>query len=239
MSTGTVVSPSLVSAPHILVVEDDAQIRRFVRHALEREAFRVREAETFASGLIDAGTSKPDLVILDLGLPDGDGVQFVQELRGWSQTPVLILSARSTEADKIGVLDAGADDYLTKPFSVGELIARVRALLRRGLRSRESESAVVQFGDVIVDMTRRLVTRATEPVHLTAIEYRLLVALIANSNKVITQRQLLRDVWGPTHVESSHYLRIYVSHLRQKLETDPTQPKHIQTEIGVGYRFVT
>ena len=239
MSTGAIVNPSLISAPHILVVEDDAQIRRFVRHALEREAFRVREAETFASGLIDAGTSKPDLVILDLGLPDGDGVQFVQELRGWSQTPVLILSARSTEADKIGVLDAGADDYLTKPFSVGELIARVRALLRRGLRSRESESAVVQFGDVIVDMTRRLVTRATEPVHLTAIEYRLLVALIANSNKVITQRQLLRDVWGPTHVESSHYLRIYVSHLRQKLESDPTQPKHIQTEIGVGYRFVT
>lgn len=230
---------SLVAAPNILVVEDDAQIRRFVRHALEREAFRVREAETFASGLIEAGTSKPDLVILDLGLPDGDGVHFVQELRGWSQTPVLILSARSTEADKIGVLDAGADDYLTKPFSVGELIARVRALLRRGLRSRESESAVVQFGDVTVDMTRRLVMRAGEPVHLTAIEYRLLVALIANSNKVITQRQLLREVWGPTHVESSHYLRIYVSHLRQKLEADPTQPKHIQTEIGVGYRFVT
>ena len=229
---------SLVAAPNILVVEDDAQIRRFVRHALEREKFRVREAETFGAGLIDAGTSKPDLVILDLGLPDGDGVHFVRELRGWSQTPVLILSARSTEADKIGVLDAGADDYLTKPFSVGELIARVRALLRRGLHSRESESALVQFGDVIVDMTRRLVTRAAEPVHLTAIEYRLLISLIANSNKVITQRQLLRDVWGPTHVESSHYVRIYVSHLRQKLEADPTQPKHIQTEIGVGYRFV-
>ena len=233
------VSLSPFTAPHILVVEDDAQIRRFVRHALEREAYRVREADTFAGGLLDAGTSKPDLVILDLGLPDGDGVQFVRELRGWSQTPVLILSARSTEADKIGVLDAGADDYLTKPFSVGELIARVRALLRRGLRSRESESAVVQFGDVVVDMTRRLVMRAAEPVHLTAIEYRLLVALIANSNKVVTQRQLLREVWGPTHVESSHYLRICVSHLRHKLETDPTQPKHIQTEVGVGYRFVT
>ena len=231
-------NPSLVTSPNILVVEDDAQIRRFVRHALEREAFRVREAETFAAGLIDSGTLKPDLVILDLGLPDGDGVQFVQELRGWSHTPVLILSARSTEADKIGVLDAGADDYLTKPFSVGELIARVRALLRRGMRSRESESAVVQFGDVNVDMTRRLVLRAGQPVHLTAIEYRLLIALIANSNKVITQRQLLRDVWGPNHVESSHYLRIYVSHLRQKLEADPTQPQHIQTEIGVGYRFV-
>ncbi len=231
-------SASLIPAPTILVVEDDAQIRRFVRHALERETFRVREAETFAAGLIEAGTSKPDLLVLDLGLPDGDGVQFVHQLRGWSQTPVLILSARSNESDKIGVLDAGADDYLTKPFSVGELIARVRALMRRGLRSRESESAVVQFGDVIVDMTRRLVTRAAAPVHLTAIEYRLLIALIANSNKVITQRQLLRDVWGPTHAESSHYVRIYVSHLRQKLEADPTQPKHIQTEIGVGYRFV-
>ncbi len=228
-----------IPPPHILVVEDDEQIRRFVRRALEREAFRIREAETFTGGLIDAGTSKPDLIILDLGLPDGDGVQFVRELRGWSQTPVLVLSARSTEADKIGVLDAGADDYLTKPFSVGELIARVRALLRRGQRSRDFESAVVQFGDVMVDMTRRLVTRAAEPVHLTAIEYRLLIALIANSHKVITQRQLLRDVWGPAHVESSHYLRVYVSHLRQKLEADPTQPKHIRTETGVGYRFVT
>ena len=228
-----------IPPPHILVVEDDEQIRRFVRRALEREAFRIREAETFTGGLIDAGTSKPDLIILDLGLPDGDGVQFVRDLRGWSQTPVLVLSARSTEADKIGVLDAGADDYLTKPFSVGELIARVRALLRRGQRSRDFESAVVQFGDVMVDMTRRLVTRAAEPVHLTAIEYRLLIALIANSHKVITQRQLLRDVWGPAHVESSHYLRVYVSHLRQKLEADPTQPKHIRTETGVGYRFVT
>lgn len=227
----------ITAAPALLVVEDDLQIRRFVRHALEREGFRVREAETFASGLIDAGTSKPDLVILDLGLPDGDGQQFVRELRSWSHVPVLILSARSMESDKIDVLDAGADDYLTKPFSVGELLARVRALLRRGVRTAGAESATVHFGDVNVDMTRRLVTRAGTNVHLTAIEYRLLVALIANANKVITHRQLLREVWGPSHVESSHYLRIYVSHLRQKLEFDPTQPRHLQTEIGVGYRF--
>lgn len=225
-------------APALLVVEDDPQIRRFVRHALEREGFRVREAETFASGLIDAGTSKPDLVILDLGLPDGDGQQFVRELRGWSHVPVLILSARSMESDKIDVLDAGADDYLTKPFSVGELLARVRALLRRGTRSAQTESALVTFGDVTVDMTRRLVTRAGATVHLTVIEYRLLVAFIANANKVITHRQLLREVWGPSHVENNHYLRIYVSHLRQKLEIDPTQPSHLQTEIGVGYRFM-
>ena len=224
-------------AATLLVVEDDVQIRRFVRLSLEREGFRVREAETYASGLVDAGTSKPDVVILDLGLPDGDGTDFVRELRGWSQVPVLILSARTMETDKIDVLDAGADDYLTKPFSVGELLARVRALLRRVSRSPDSESAVAHFGDVMVDMTRRLVLRNGTPVHLTAIEYRLLVALIANANKVVTHRQLLRDVWGPTHVESSHYLRIYVSHLRQKLEVDPTLPQHLLTEIGVGYRF--
>ena len=224
-------------ATTLLVVEDDVQIRRFVRLSLEREGFRVREAETYASGLVDAGTSKPDVVILDLGLPDGDGTDFVRELRGWSQVPVLILSARTMETDKIDVLDAGADDYLTKPFSVGELLARVRALLRRVSRSPDSESAVAHFGDVTVDMTRRLVLRNGTPVHLTAIEYRLLVALIANANKVVTHRQLLRDVWGSTHVESSHYLRIYVSHLRQKLEVDPTLPQHLLTEIGVGYRF--
>lgn len=221
----------------LLLVEDDAQIRRFVRQALEREGYTVREAVSFAAGLIDAGTAKPAMVILDLGLPDGDGQQFVRELRGWSHIPVLILSARTIESDKIDVLDAGADDYLTKPFSVGELLARVRALLRRGSRSGTPESALVNFGEVSVDMTRRLVTRAGVPVHMTVIEYRLLVALIANTGKVITHRQLLREVWGPSHVESNHYLRIYVSHLRQKLEIDPTQPRHLLTEIGVGYRF--
>ena len=221
----------------LLLVEDDAQIRRFVRQALEREGYKVREAASFAAGLIDAGTCKPAMVILDLGLPDGDGQQFVRELRGWSHIPVLILSARTIESDKIDVLDAGADDYLTKPFSVGELLARVRALLRRGSRLDATESALVNFGEISVDMTRRLVTRAGVPVHMTVIEYRLLVALIANTGKVITHRQLLREVWGPSHVESNHYLRIYVSHLRQKLEIDPTQPCHLLTEIGVGYRF--
>ena len=221
----------------LLLVEDDAQIRRFVRQALEREGYKVREAASFAAGLIDAGTCKPAMVILDLGLPDGDGQQFVRELRGWSHIPVLILSARTIESDKIDVLDAGADDYLTKPFSVGELLARVRALLRRGSRLDATESALVNFGEISVDMTRRLVTRAGVPVHMTVIEYRLLVALIANAGKVITHRQLLREVWGPSHVESNHYLRIYVSHLRQKLEVDPTQPRHLLTEIGVGYRF--
>ena len=175
------------AAVTLLLVEDDAQIRRFVRNALEREGYKVREAASFAAGLIDAGTSKPAMVILDLGLPDGDGQQFVRELRGWSQMPVLILSARTIESEKIDVLDAGADDYLTKPFSVGELLARVRVLLRRASRVDASESALVTFGEISVDMTRRLITRADEPVHMTAIKYRLLVVLIANAGKVVTR----------------------------------------------------
>lgn len=226
-----------MSAPLVLVVEDEAQIRRFVRAALEGEGCRVAEAETMAQGLVDAGTRKPDLVILDLGLPDGDGADFVRDLRAWSQLPVLILSARSTESDKVGVLDAGADDYLTKPFAVGELLARVRALLRRSQRGGEMQSPLVRFGEVEVDLTRRQVVRRGEPVHLTPIEYRLLSVMLANAGKVMTHRQLLREVWGPSFVENSHYLRIYVGHLRQKLELDPTQPKHFLTETGVGYRF--
>ncbi len=226
-----------IPGPLVLVVEDEMQIRRFVRSALEGEGCRVAEAETMAQGLIEAGTRKPDLIILDLGLPDGDGVHFVQDLRAWSNLPVLILSARSTESDKIGVLDAGADDYLTKPFAVGELLARVRALLRRGKQAEEAGSPLMRFGDVEVDLTRRQVLRQGIAVHLTPIEYRLLCVMLANAGKVMTHRHLLRDVWGPSFVESNHYLRIYVGHLRQKLELDPTQPRHFLTETGVGYRF--
>jgi len=226
-----------IPGPLVLVVEDEMQIRRFVRAALEGEGFRVAEAATMAEGLIDAGTRKPDLIILDLGLPDGDGVQFVQSLRAWASLPVLILSARSTESDKIDVLDAGADDYLTKPFAVGELLARVRALLRRSKLGGEAGSPLILFGDVEVDLTKRQVLRQGTPVHLTPIEYRLLCAMLANAGKVMTHRHLLREVWGPSYVESNHYLRIYVGHLRQKLEHDPTQPRHFLTETGVGYRF--
>ncbi|MCK0509681.1 two-component system response regulator KdpE [Aromatoleum buckelii] len=221
----------------ILVVEDELQIRRFIRQTLERAAYRVFEAGTVEQALTDAALGKPDLVILDLGLPDGDGAQFVRSVRDWSRMPVLILSARSDEADKITALDAGADDYLTKPFSVGELLARVRALLRRADGGKDAGEALVRFGDVEVDLAHRTVTRAGEPVHLTAREYRLLVVLLANAGKVLTHRHLLREVWGPTYVDSTHYLRIYVGHLRQKLEADPTQPAHLRTEIGVGYRF--
>lgn len=221
----------------VLVIEDEKQIRRFVRVAVEEEGCQVAEAETVAQGLIEAGSRKPDLLILDLGLPDGNGIDLIRDLRGWSDVPVLILSARSQENDKIDALDAGADDYLTKPFSVGELRARVRALLRRRSRSAEAASPVVEFGSVVVDLSRRLVTRNGETIHLTPIEYRLLSALLAQPGKVLTQRNLLRDVWGPSYIESSHYLRVYVGHLRQKLENDPTQPQHFLTETGVGYRF--
>lgn len=228
---------SAVGGPTILIVEDECQIRRFVRTALEREGMRVGEAGTRRDGLIEAGRCKPDLVVLDLGLPDGEGAQFVEDFRAWSSAPVLVLSARSTENDKIGVLDAGADDYLTKPFSVGELLARVRALLRRGRNGAEAEAALVAFGDVEVDFSRRQVTRGGELVKLTPIEYRLLGVLIANAGKVLTHRHLLREIWGPAYSDSSHYLRIYVGHLRHKLEDDPAQPRHFLTETGVGYRF--
>ena len=224
-------------APNVLLIEDEKQIRRFVRVAIEEEGCQVTEAETMAQGLIEAGLRKPDLLILDLGLPDGNGIDLIRDLRGWSDVPVLILSARSQENEKIAALDAGADDYLTKPFAVGELRARVRALLRRRARSGETASPVIEFGDVAVDLSRRLVFRAGAEVHLTPIEYRLLSTLLGHPGKVLTQRNLLREIWGPSYVESSHYLRVYVGHLRQKLEVDPTQPRHLLTETGVGYRF--
>lgn len=224
-------------APKVLLIEDEKQIRRFVRLAVEEEGCLVVEAETRARGLIEAGLCKPDLLILDLGLPDGNGIDLIQDLRGWSDVPVLILSARTQENDKIDALDAGADDYLTKPFSVGELRARVRALLRRRARSGEAATPVIEFGEVQVDLSRRVVSRLGGEVHLTPIEYRLLATLLGHPGKVLTQRNLLREIWGPSYIESSHYLRVYVGHLRQKLEVDPTQPRHFLTETGVGYRF--
>jgi len=223
--------------PVIVVVEDEPQIRRFLRTALEVEGCAVFEAATAERGLIEAATRKPDLVILDLGLPDRDGVEVVRDLRGWSGLPILILSARSEEGDKVAALDAGADDYLTKPFSIGELQARVRALLRRIARAKPEEPTV-RFGDVEVDLARRVVSRAGAEVHLTPIEYRLLAQLIANAGRVLTHRQLLNEVWGPGHAEDSHYLRVYMASLRRKLEADANRPRYLRTESGVGYRLV-
>lgn len=224
-------------SPKVLLIEDEKQIRRFVRAAAEEEGCLVFEADTMARGLVEAGLCKPDLLVLDLGLPDGNGIDLIRDVRGWSDVPILILSARSQERDKITALDAGADDYLTKPFSVGELRARVRALLRRRSRNGELASPTIEFSNVAIDFSRRLVTRAGQTVHLTPIEYRLLSTLLSHPGKVMTQRNLLREIWGPSYVESSHYLRVYVGHLRHKLEEDPTQPRHFLTETGVGYRF--
>lgn len=223
-----------------LIIEDEAAIRRFVRSALEDEGYRVFEADTVARGLIEAGTRKPDVLVLDLGLPDGDGVSLLLDLRSWSKVPVIVLSARVDEVDKIAALDAGADDYLTKPFGVGELQARVRALQRRRSGDgSESNGSLVRLGEAVtVDLANRSVSRDGEPVHLTQLEYRLLATLLAHRGKVLTHRQLLQEVWGPGYVEHSHYLRIYMAHLRQKLEADPAQPRFLRTETGVGYRLL-
>lgn len=220
----------------LLIVEDEKEIRRFLRTALEDEALRIYDAETLQRGLIEAATRKPDLVILDLGLPDGDGLEFIRDFRQWSQAPIIVLSARSGEDDKIAALDAGADDYLSKPFGIGELQARLRAALRRSATSSDSEP-VYHFGNVRVDLAARRITRHDTELHLTPIEFRLLAVLLNNQGKVLTQRQLLTRVWGPGAIDRSHYLRIYMGHLRQKLEDDPARPQHLLTETGIGYRF--
>ncbi|WP_042859173.1 two-component system response regulator KdpE [Dickeya sp. NCPPB 3274] len=222
---------------NILIVEDEKEIRRFVRNALEGEGCRVFDAETLQRGLIEAATRKPDLIILDLGLPDGDGIDYIRDLRQWSAIPVIVLSARTDEQDKIDALDAGADDYLTKPFGIGELLARVRVALRR-FSSSQQETPLISFSNVTVDLVNRQVMRDQQELHLTPIEFRLLTTLLASPGKVLTQRQLLNQVWGPNAVEHSHYLRIYMGHLRQKLEDDPARPRHFLTETAIGYRFM-
>jgi len=221
-----------------IVVEDEPQIRRFVRAALETEHWRVFEAGTLKDGLLETATRRPELVVLDLALPDGDGVELVRSMRAWSSAPILVLSARGDEKDKIRALDAGADDYLTKPFGIGELLARVRALARRRARS-DSGDPVFRVGEIEIDFAARLVKRAGEVVHLTPIEYRLLTLLASNAGKVLTHRQILREVWGPVYVEHEHYARIYMGHLRRKLEADPAQPRFLLTETAVGYRLAT
>jgi len=225
------------SAPTIVVIEDEPQIRRFLRTGLGSQGYHLIEAETGRQGLVEAATQKPDLIILDLGLPDMDGVAVVRELRQWSALPVIVLSARSQETDKIAALDAGADDYLTKPFGVGELLARLRVALRHAAGSGNEPGAIITIGSIRIDHLQRRVFRDEQPVHLTPIEYRLLTVLAKHAGKVLTHRQLLRDVWGPSHVDETHYLRIYMGQLRHKLEGDPTRPRYLRTEAGVGYRL--
>jgi two-component system KDP operon response regulator KdpE len=216
----------------ILIVEDEAEIRRFVRLTLESAGHEVHEAESLQRGLIEAGTRRPDLLVLDLGLPDGDGVDLIRDLRQWSAAPVIVLSARSGEADKIAALDAGADDYLVKPFGAGELLARVRA------QQTPAGDTTIAFGDVVVDLLRRTVERAGERLHLTPIEYKLLTHLATQPDRVVTHQQLLKAVWGPGHAEDTHYVRVHMANLRKKIEAEPSMPKHLLTEAGIGYRFV-
>jgi len=219
----------------ILVVDDEVQIRRLLRVTLEAAGYNVREADSGQIGLNEAAFRRPDALILDLGLPDLPGVEVLKRLRDWSNVPVLILSVRGAEGDKIAALDAGADDYLTKPFGSGELLARLRVLLRR--TQTPDETGVVKFGPVEVDFARRVVTRGGSEVRLTAKEYALLRLLLVHRDKVVTHRQVLREVWGPKAEDQTHYLRVYMARLRQKLEDEPNQPKYFRTESGIGYRF--
>jgi two-component system, OmpR family, KDP operon response regulator KdpE len=222
----------------VLVIEDDPQIRRFLRTTLPGNGYRIIEAMTALDGIRMLGLQHPDLVILDLSLPDVDGLDVTKQLREWSTTPIIVLSARDQEHDKILALDAGADDYLTKPFAIGELLARMRVALRHSLRETQgSEDPIFTLGDMRIDFSKRQVFVGENEIHLTPIEYKIMTILARYAGKVVTQRQLLKEVWGPNYTTENHYLRIYMSQLRHKLETDPARPHYLITEPGVGYRL--
>lgn len=226
------------AAPLILLIEDEPQMRRFLRAALGGHDYRLVEAETAKEGLAHAASRNPDVILLDLGLPDTDGLEVTRQLREWTRTPIIVLSARGREQDKVAALDLGADDYLTKPFGVEELLARIRVALRHAsLGAGEAAEPIFEIGELKVDLAQRQVFRAGQQIHLTPTEYKLLVALVRHAGKLLTHRQLLQEVWGGNFVTQTHYLRIYVMQLRQKIEPDPARPRFLLTEPGVGYRF--
>jgi two-component system KDP operon response regulator KdpE len=224
-------------APLILLVEDEPQMRRFLRVSLTGHSFRLIECETGGDGLTQAATHNPDAILLDLGLPDMDGIEVTRRLREWTRTPIIVLSARGQEQDKIAALDAGADDYLTKPFGMGELLARIRVAMRHKDVVGEAGEPAFAVGDLHVDLSRREVRVGGEEVRLTPTEYNLLATLVRNAGKVITHRQLLKEAWGPTHATQTHYVRIFMSQLRHKIEENPARPRYLVTEPGVGYRL--
>ncbi|HTH66073.1 MAG TPA: response regulator [Gemmatimonadales bacterium] len=225
------------AAPLVLLIEDEPQMRRFLRAALESHNYRLVEAPTAREGLAQATSRTPDVILLDLGLPDGDGIDLARRIREWATTPIIVISARGKEQDKVAALDAGADDYLTKPFGTDELLARLRVALRHAARAGTADEPVFTVGDLRVDLPARRVFVADAEVHLTPTEYKLLTALVRDAGKVLTHRHLLNAVWGPNATAQTHYLRVYMTQLRHKLERDPTRPRHLQTEAGVGYRL--
>ena len=228
------------NAPVVVVIEDEPQIRRFLRPTLTSQGYRVVEAASGEEGITQAATRQPDIVILDLGLPDTDGLEVIRRLREWTLVPIIVLSARGQERDKIAALDAGADDYVAKPFAVGELLARMRVALRHAAHAAsESTDATFAMGNVRVDLARRRVFVGDTEVHLTRTEYKLFTTLVRHAGKVLTHRQLLVEVWGPPYADQTHYLRVYMGQLRHKLEADPARPRFLLTEPGVGYRLVT
>ncbi len=224
--------------PIVVLIEDEPQIRRFLRATLTGQGYRLFEAATGADGLVEVGSRQPDVIIIDLGLPDIDGVDVIRRLREWTAVPIIVLSARGQERDKVTALDAGADDYVSKPFGASELVARIRVALRHAAgASHEADEAAFKVGELQVDRLRRHVSLGGTEVRLTPTEYKLLTTLIRHAGKVVTHQQLLREVWGPAHTDQAHYVRIYMAHLRHKLETEPARPRYLLTESGVGYRL--
>jgi two-component system KDP operon response regulator KdpE len=223
--------------PVVVLIEDEPQIRRFLRATLTGQGYRLFEVGTGADALVEVAQRQPDVVVLDLGLPDMDGLEVIRRLREWSAVPIIVLSARGQERDKVGALDAGADDYVSKPFSAGELLARLRVALRHAAGAAHEDGAAFRLGELQVDLLRRQVSVAGTEVKLTPIEYKLLTTLVRHAGKVLTHQQLLREVWGPSHEDQAHYVRVYMAHLRHKLETEPARPRYLLTEPGVGYRL--